>query len=65
MKKYAFKLLIWVLIIIIYPISYIGKGLYLISKVIRSLGYLLMFKPASARAEYERFFTVSFDLGDL
>lgn len=56
MKKY--KLLRILLIIIVAPFLVIGVVLFIISKAIRSISYLLMLSPLSAKQELEEILNV-------
>lgn len=50
---------------ILFPIHYIGYGLHLLTKLLRSFSFLLMFKPCSAVDELTDFFTIRHSVVDL
>jgi len=50
--------------ILYFPFLFIGYVFYLLSKLIRAIGYLLMWKPYSAKKQIKGFWSIQSSIGD-
>ncbi len=64
MKNLFLKIRKAILVLIFVPIMVTGYLIYLISKPIRALGYLMMTYKNSAKEELRDFFSTSHSIGD-